>query len=437
MTFIYKTGIHCCFYLLLFLPTMIFSQTTLCHHDEALHTMIANDPEMEDAMYTMEEILSTEMENNPQAIMNGQTYTVPVVFHVLNKGENVGSGSNIPNSQILQALDDLNNDFSNASGSGYDVQIQFCLAQQDPDGNSTFDSGGNNTTGIQRADASSVPSFNTFGIWPGVNEVQAKSLSNWPENDYVNIWIAHRLYVGGTVGDAAGFAYFPIAGDDIDGIALRSDVTGIASNDKVITHEAGHFFALHHTFRGGDAVCPTNNTYDCEVSGDMICQTRTHGTFSFPFPCDESLYVSCDPSFSEPYLVTENHMNYTDNSCRDEFVPDQGMRMRCALMMERSGLMNSIGCEPGCTSTTAGFTVPNSQIEVGQSLTFTNTSVGATSYSWTINGQEVSTNTDLTHLFDMGGIFEVCVDAFGPDCVSRFCSNIGSISILHSSTRFL
>ncbi len=409
--------------LIVFLQIRSLAQNTLCNYEIALQEFLEDHPEMEQEMNTDEEILQTEMINNPQGIMNNEVYTIPIVFHVLHLGEPIGSGSNISNTQILQALEDLNNDFRNTNLTGYDVEIQFCLAQQDPYGNSQYDSNGNNITGIQRVDASSIPNFQSFGIWSGVNEIEAKALSNWPEADYVNVWIAHRLYTA--TGDAAGFAYFPSAGDDVDGIALRADATGTASNSKVITHEAGHFFTLHHTFRNGANDCPIGTSYDCHADGDMICETRAHAEFSnFPFPCDESLYTTCDPSFSYPYLVTENHMNYTDNSCRDEFVPEQAMRMRCALMNLRGSLLNSIGCMPGCEDVVAGFTVTNTQIMVNTNLTFTNISTNANSYNWTINGVEVGTATNLSYTFTSGGIFEVCLDAVGDDCVTRFCTNI-------------
>lgn len=410
------------FVLTLLLTYSGFSQNTLCHHDFNTDHQIQNDPDFLEQMMLDQEEMQNEMLNNPQAIMNGETYTIPIVFHVLHKGEPVGVGSNISNQQIYQALSDLNADFSNASGSSYDVGIQFCLAQQDPDGNSEYDTNGNNITGIQRVDASGVPNFLTFGIWSNQNEIEAKALSNWPESKYVNVWIAHRLYTGK---DAAGFAYFPAAGDDIDGIALRSDATGIPSNSKVITHEAGHFFGLYHTFHNGDNDCPINSNYDCSNQGDMICQTRTHKSFnSFPFPCDESQYTSCDPTYNAPYLVTENHMNYTDNNCRNEFVPQQAMNMRCALMNLRGSLMNSIGCTPGCQNVTASFSPGDSEIETGTSITFVNSSTGASSYTWRVNGNIVSQSTDLVYNFTTEGFYEICLDAEGTDCAQRVCVSI-------------
>lgn len=401
----------------------VYSQKTLCSHEDVMKQYVKDHPEwiqIIDDIESKVQQATANAKNNRRLL---QTYTIPVVFHVLHLGEPSGTGSNISDAQILQALADLNADFANTYNTGTDAMIQFCLAQQDPSGNSIFDAGGNNITGIRRANASGIPNFPTFGIWTGNNEVAAKALSIWPNNDYVNIWVAHRLYTGS--GDAAGFAYFPGASSAVDGIALRSDATGIAANSKVITHEAGHFLFLYHTFQGaGVNICPPNG--NCASDGDHICETRAHATFStFPFPCNESLYTSCDPGYSLGYQVTENHMNYTDNNCRDEFVPEQITRMRTTLETLRGSLLTSIGCSPGCTGVIAGFSSSATQGPIGTAITFTNTSSGASTYSWKLDGVEVSTATNFSYTFTTGGVFELCLDAIGSNgCVTRFCQVI-------------
>lgn len=408
---------------LLLLTASAYSQFTLCDYDQCLNNCINSEPGFFQEMITDEWELENMIINSSSEVMNGEVYTIPVVFHVLNKGEAIGTGSNISKEQILQALDDLNEEFANLNGTGSDVGIQFCLAKQDPLGHSTYENG-ENITGIQRIDAHNIPYFITYGIWPGVNEIQAKALSKWPKDDYLNIWVAHRLYTG--TGDAAGFAYFPSASEAVDGIALRADATGTSQNSKVITHEAGHYFALFHTFHHGNTDCPINTNYDCMVDGDMICQTRPHTTFNgFPFPCDESLYTICDPSFSQPFLVTENHMNYTNNDCRDEFVPDQVIRIRSALLSLRSSLLTSIGCEEGCSDVISSFSVSNTVVPVGTQVQFINNSINAISYRWLMNTEQYSTTSNWSYTFYEGGTYNVCLDAISETgCINRHCNTI-------------
>jgi hypothetical protein len=418
-----KLFMHFFFFFLISINCSV-GQRTLCAHDEVMKKYIEDHPEYAQKRLENESKIQDGIRSGRSSNRTPQVYTVPVVFHILHLGEPVGGGSNISNAQIMQALADLNGDFSNVNNNGTNVRIQFCLAQQDPDGNSVYDNNGNNITGIQRANASSVPNFTSYGIWSGNNEVAAKALSIWPNSDYVNIWVAHSLVVGNN--GAAGFAYFPGASSAVDGIALRSDATGIPANSKVITHEGGHFFNLLHTFQGGNtSTCPLNT--NCNIDGDLICETRPHKTFSFPFPCNEVLYTSCQPGFPFTFQVTENHMNYTDNNCRNEFVPEQAARMRSALENLRGSLLTSIGCLPGCTGVTSSFTftLPTGIIPAGTTITFTNTSVGATNFNWLVNGVLVSSALNLTYTFTTTGIFDVCLDAYGSNgCVSRHCSTI-------------
>ena len=81
-----------------------------------------------------------------------EVHTIPVVFHVIHLGEDVGVGTNISDEQILDGLRILNEDFRKVDGSwgdgnGVDVEIEFCLAQRYPNDNPT--SGINRVNGNQ------------------------------------------------------------------------------------------------------------------------------------------------------------------------------------------------------------------------------------------------------------------------------------------------
>ena len=68
--------------------------------------------------------------------------TIPVVVHVIHNGDAVGMGENIADARVLSQITVLNQDFRRMTGTpgfnsnpvGADVEIQFCLAQTDPDG---------------------------------------------------------------------------------------------------------------------------------------------------------------------------------------------------------------------------------------------------------------------------------------------------------------
>ncbi len=408
--------------LILLLAFNCFSQSPTCAFDEVLEYQINEVTDFQFLMQQAEEDMQEMMNGNPQAIMNGSVYTVPVVFHIIHLGESLGTGSNIPTSQVLQALDDLNSDFRDDLNTGNDVEIEFCLAQRDPQGNSQYNGAGENITGIQRFNGTGTANYDIIGITQGDsgNEVEVKAISNWPNTDYLNIWIVHDI-PGGVV----GYATFPVADDSVDGIVLEATATGMPNQSKVLSHEVGHFFDLYHTFHGSAAYnsCPSNT--DCHTHGDMICDTRPHPYMNQTnnwFPCDESEYVACDAS-AYTYDVTENHMNYTDNNCRNEFTSDQVMRMRCALMTLRPTLMNSLGCLEGCTDVVAEF-IPSSTFAVeGNSITFTNETTNATSYLWEVDEQQF-TSENLTFLFAERGVYDVCLSASNSTCTNRLCMEI-------------
>ena len=96
-------------------------------------------------------------------------YTIPVVVHVIHLGEPVGTGSNISDAQILDAINGLNERFANSNGQGADCEIDFCLAAQTPDGCPT--------KGINRVNGSDEPGYAIEGIEYNTPWVQMKQPS--------------------------------------------------------------------------------------------------------------------------------------------------------------------------------------------------------------------------------------------------------------------
>ena len=90
-------------------------------------------------------------------------YTVPVVFHVIHKGETAGTGTNISSAQLQSAIDALNRDYRRTSadggiaqGAGPDTEIQFCLA--------SVDENGDPHSGINRVNGTGVIGYSSNGI---------------------------------------------------------------------------------------------------------------------------------------------------------------------------------------------------------------------------------------------------------------------------------
>ena len=324
---------------------------------------------------------------------------IPVVFHVLHLGEAIGTGTNISQEQIHSALQSLNDAYRGASpynSSGVDMEIEFCLASQDPSGNPT--------TGINRVNASGTSDYASNGLTTSGtnNEVTIKALSKWSNINYYNIWIVTEIDGNNAGGGTQGFAYFPGAGSSVDGTvimhnSLGYDPTGTrcfnvksyTSSSITLIHELGHGLGLYHTFEGdgGGAACPANA--DCTANGDRVCDTPPHERSS---GCPTGTNNLCG-TLRDNHI--HNFMDYSDDICQTEFTAGQKTRARGFLSGSRPGLLTSAGCTPVATPI-SDFTAKCGSTSgcTGSIIQFYDLSVyDPTSWSWSFPGGTPSTST--------------------------------------------
>jgi PKD repeat protein len=292
-----------------------------------------------------------------------EVYTIPVVVHVIHEGEPLGTGSNISDEQVLSAIVALNEDFrkipgTNGDGAGVDVGIEFCLAARDPEGNAS--------TGINRVDGSVVPLYAEEGInvtgSEGADEDAVKSLSVWPREDYLNVWVVNEIENNNALNGIQGFAYFPI-NNFVDGVTVLHNAFGTTGNlkpntalNRTFSHEVGHYFSLYHTFHMTD---DCNSESNCNTQGDRVCDTPP-----------TTLGGNCSSPACGGTQQVENYMDYTAESCRDMFSEGQKERMRNCLLSQRPTLLDSFGCIP-VTATDIGITAVNEPDGILCSPTFT------------------------------------------------------------------
>ena len=307
------------------------AQANRCATEAILDANIASDTTYARSFFAVEaalrEMASTSYRTTTE-------YTLPVVVHILHHGEAVGTENNLSDAQIQGAIDALNADFRGDYG-GVDIDIEFELAARDPEGNPT--------TGIVRLDATNaIPEYAEDGLVTDNNlhpssENNLKSLSYWPKEDYVNLWIVSSLNGGMS---PLGFAYLPPVNGFYDGVVLHRKVFGIGEEydllnnydlNKSLTHELGHYLGLYHTFRLTNGC---NSESNCSAQGDQVCDTPpTTGS------------AGCS-AMNCPETLVENYMDYAYDQCVNSFTEGQRTRMRNALLGHRESLLESQGLVP-------------------------------------------------------------------------------------------
>lgn len=391
-----------------------------------------------------EQISQIQTQKNP---VNG-IYQVPVVVHVMHKGESVGTGTNISDADVKLGIQYLNNFWrkvasSVGDGDGVDMQIEFTLAIQDE--------GGNCTDGIDRVDMSGVTEYVNNGVkrssagiadYNGDAAVNSlKEYSIWDPTEFYNVWLVDEIdnancYSGGSY--TAGYAYYSSAhGQAYDGSVVLI-CSYLDDSDVTWAHEMGHAFNLPHTFDGD------NDGANC--GDDGITDTPAHKrTSSFDpsiyFDCTNTDANSCDASFNQEINpetgfrrntgTHQDHMhNYMDyTGCATEFTGGQRTVAIAAMTGSRGSFLSGYALTPPLPAS-VDFTASGTAACQGSSLTFTdqstctpntytNTGYTGISFSWTFdNGVDApytSTDQNPTITFNNSGTYNVTLEITNPN----------------------
>ena len=368
-------------------------------------------------VYYDQEIADTKVKSARESSTQGIVYKVPVVIHVMHVGEAVGVGSNISTDQIHSAISSINDAYRKKAGTiysanGVDMEIEFCLAQKDPNGNAT--------TGINRIDASATGSYGTMGI-TDANELDIKALSKWSNTSYYNIWVVSEIDNNGGQSGIQGYAYFAGAPSSVDGAVMLHNSFGYdpeggrnynlkSYTNKNITciHELGHAFGLYHTFEGDNngSACPTNTNGCGSDLGDCCADIPSH--IRSASNCVSGINA-CD-NITSRELFIHNYMDYSSDACQNMFTANQYTRARSYLAIggSRASLVTpsnlaACGCN-GNTAPIARFYALNKQPCDGSSVQFVDESLNApTSYSWTLAGASPQMSTSQNPVASYSG----------------------------------
>lgn len=387
------------------------AQQAHCGFDEHLERMLAEDPS---GLQTILEVERAGKVLHQQQLMGeveraGGPRIIPVVFHVIHQGGN----ENISKEQIEDQIRILNEDFRrlNADASNTraeflpvatDANVEFRLAKLDPQGNCT--------DGIVRK--WSPLTFNAS------DDNGVKGVSYWNSAKYFNVWVVATIANDGQQGTILGYAQFPGFGSAAtDGVVVRADFVGSigtgannGSRGRTLTHEAGHWLGLFHTFQGG---CTGG------VFGEGVDDTPPQAEAT-PSNCPLSANTCSNDNPDLPDMV-ENYMDYSNGACQNTYTLGQKARMDAVLSSSRSQIhgtanLNATGVLLGNTpcAPVADFYTERTIVCAGQPITFTDNSFNGTvaTYDWDLNGAtpNQSGSSAPTVVYNEPGVYSVTLN---------------------------
>lgn len=335
------------------------------------YSQVEVDVELQRAENVIQKNLSSvQPEYTPE-----QIYEIPVVFHVLHKGEYLDVtpnfieqpySTNISYQQLVSSIDNLTDRFRNTwvpywedadeeanriLPISVDAGIEFRLATRDPNGNPT--------SGIIRHDMSSDANYMENGL---VTTQTSSDLTynmetilqetGWPREQYLNIWVVSEINNNNGGCGTTGIGTFPTETLEFtDGVIVQWNKIGYGgfanlSPGGSLAEHIGSYLGLYQTWRNTPTCEAANAESDCSSQGDMVCDTPPT-----PRNCSSMCSSRCTSPNGEPsqlfypdtiniYPDTYNYMDDTGTNCKRRFTQGQVDRMRTTLETLRSGLIS-------------------------------------------------------------------------------------------------
>lgn len=395
-----------------------------CGTDANWHQILQSQPLLQSAEKQLENLYK---KGTDPSLTRGGLVILPVVVHIIHNN----GPENITDARVQRMIEWLNDAYRNRNSfstqEGVDFQIEFCLAQRDPQGMAT--------NGIIRH----TSIYTDMSIPSAASQVY--SIATWDPQQYINIRLVREVCAGESC-IAAGYASMPSAhGAAFDGLVFEAEYAGSTYDDaSVIIHEMGHYLGLLHTFQGG---CKNS---DCLTDGDRVCDTPPD-VMTGSFPCDV-IYNSCltdedDTSVNNPFRsialgglgdqpdMIQNYMDYAAYMCYDRFTPGQKDRTLFFLHSARSSLLTSKSCFTPCPNEPIAFFIPSDDtLYAGNTLLVDNASQFASQYTWYINGVPAGHATDTSFELIMPGTYQVTLIAENGLTECRASSYTTTITVL-------
>ncbi len=266
--------------------------------------------------------------------------------------------------------------------------------------------------------------FMEFYICEGINYIDDDDFYAFETNDegnltapnnvagLINIYFTDYIENSASGGSLCGYAYGP-GGSDI--ILMKNDC---ATNGSTLPHEVGHFFSLIHTHGPSNSFL-TDELVDgsnCNSKGDQICDTPADPLLSTTNVNLSCVYTGTDTDANSDLFAPDptNVMSYSRKECRVNFSTQQYARIYATYRTVRNNF--------ACPSLNVSFTTDATQ-DCGNALTvnFTDTSTGATSWQWDVDGDDVVDYTaqNPNHAYSPGTYTVTLTISDGTNTISK------------------
>jgi len=273
-----------------FIALLVFAATAV-----SARRLCGNEPSTAEVNAMEADFAVAKLQSKKAGDVGVAAATIPVYWHVIYANTSL-SGGYIPDSQIASQISVINNAYSSTG-------LSFSLISTDRTSNATW--------------------FNTAG--PG-NSAQT-SMKNALRQGGANALNVYSVgFNSGAGAGLLGYATFPSsyssAPKDDGVVMLYSSVPGGTAAPynlgHTLTHEAGHWVGLYHTFQGG-----------CASPGDSVDDTPPEASAAFGCPSSRD---TCSGGGVDPI---HNFMDYTDDACMNQFTAGQTVRLKSQMLTYR------------------------------------------------------------------------------------------------------
>ncbi len=317
--------------------------------------------------YFLEEYYNKVHSKSSTAITN-----VPVKIHIVTDSD---GSTNITESQILDEINEANSFLANSF-----LEITVC-------------------------EETNFISDNNLYLFD-ISDDQGLLYSN-NQSNILNIYFVESI----NDGDVAGYTYLPGNPSQYYDVIVMDNQATTNNISSTLIHEFGHHFNLIHTHGPTNVPGETEelvNGTNCSSTGDRFCDTPADPLInSSNVSSVNCLYTgNATDALGQIYDPdTSNIMSYSPDVCTDFFSVEQYAYMYAGYHYYR-------GTYYECPSFSVSFDYEKT-LNCNNSMTvnFTDTSVGATSWEWDVNGDDVIDYTiqNPTHTFNEPGSYDVAL----------------------------